>query len=196
MTIFPAGVVYPSFPGSAWERTTGEAPPPAPGSAFEGMQAEPAGIAFPGGAWERGECRPCLRTTKHRQTSRLISNPRGQPWVCHCLEQAVRRPTRHRERRCLSHGHNKAPAVLTKSVALLGGRSSPVCESRPNRHGLFQVAHPRLSGRQGALERKPSGNSMRAITPAGLSGWCTSLGGETDVPPHRGRPRPARDLLI
>ena len=32
----------------------------------------------------------------------------------------------------------------------------------------------------------------RAITPAGLSGWCKSLGGETDVPPHRGQPRPAR----
>ena len=44
----------PSFPGSAWERTAGEAPPPAPGSAFEGMQAEPAGIAFPGRAWGRG----------------------------------------------------------------------------------------------------------------------------------------------
>ena len=44
----------PSFPGSAWERTAGEAPPPAPGSAFEGMQAEPAGIAFPGRAWNEG----------------------------------------------------------------------------------------------------------------------------------------------
>ncbi|MGO8747391.1 MAG: hypothetical protein ACLQNE_15510, partial [Thermoguttaceae bacterium] len=44
----------PSFPGSAWERTAGEAPPPAPGSAFEGMQAEPAGIAFPGRTWGRG----------------------------------------------------------------------------------------------------------------------------------------------
>ena len=44
----------PPVPGSAWERTAGEAPPPAPGSAFEGMQAEPAGIAFPGRAWGRG----------------------------------------------------------------------------------------------------------------------------------------------
>ena len=113
--------------------------------------------------------------------------------VCHCLEQAVQRPARDRERRCLSHRHNKAPAVLRKSVAPLGRRSSPVCESGPSRHCLFQVlARPRLSGRQGAPARKPNGNSMRAITPAGLSGWCTSLGGETDVPPHRGRPRPAR----
>ncbi len=53
----------PSFPGSAWERTAGEAPPPAPGSAFEGMQAEPAGIAFPGRTWGRGAKDGLLRTS-------------------------------------------------------------------------------------------------------------------------------------
>ena len=77
-----------------------------------------------------------------------------------CLEQAVQRPTRHRERRCLSHGHNKALAVLTRSVAPLGRRSSPVCESRPNRHCLFQtVAHQ--SGRRGSDRSRHTQSTAR-----------------------------------
>ncbi len=77
-----------------------------------------------------------------------------------CLEQAVQRPTRHRETRCSSHGHNKAPAVLTKSVAPLGRRSSPVCESRPNRHCLFRaVAH--RSGRRGSDRSRRTQSTAR-----------------------------------
>ena len=54
----------------------------------------------------------------------------------------------------------RAPAVLTKSVAPLGRRSSPVCESRPNRHCLFQaVAH--RSGRRGSDRSRHTQSTAR-----------------------------------
>ena len=37
----------------------------------------------------------------------------GPETVCHCLEQAVQRPTPHRERRCLSHGHTRGTVGST-----------------------------------------------------------------------------------
>jgi hypothetical protein len=83
---------------------------------------------------------------------------------------------------------NRPSATPTRFHSLgLSAKAKAVASYRTPRRNTRK-----LSGCQEALERKPSGNSMRAITPAGLSGWCMSLGGETDVPPHRGRPRPAR----
>ncbi len=77
---------------------------------------------------------------------------------------------------------------VTRSVAPLGRRSSPVCESRPNRHCLFQAAH--RSGRRGS-DRSRHPQSMARPTRKPMAFPHRTDLGKRRAPVRFGPPRTA-----
>ena len=144
---------------------------PAPGV----LLASPTRIVLPGILPQRTQRSQRGQTTSTSLPSRC---PRWSLWlrfvvhgtsfsrnaVCHCLEQAVQRPTRHRERRCLSHGHNRAPqssrspSLLLADVRVLfvnHGRIGTACSGMAHRSGRRGSDRSRHTQSTARPTRKP-----------------------------------------